>query len=326
MNKILVTGGTGFIGSFLIKTLIRNNTIRALVRKTSNISELRDLKKNKKLEIVYGDLNNFESLDRATKNVDTVIHCAVLHGNFTYNQLYNTNVIGTKNLLEACEKNKIKRFIHFSSAVTFGKIENGNENSPRNPETDYAKTKYKGEIIIREYMKKNIFPITVLIPPLVYGPHKRSNMIKWFKYINKGYFMIFGKGNNSIEVLYIDDLIKAVLLVLKNKKNEMQTYIISGQTSTMNEFTEVITNIERVKKSTHIPIWLAYSIGFSLGAISKILKFDPPISITKVKNMTRSRSLDISKAKKELKYEPKVSIHKGIEKVVIWCKKNKIIK
>lgn len=326
MDKILITGATGFIGSYLTKELIKKYKARVIVRENSDLSELNELKKqhNANLEIIYGNLLDKSSLEKAMKGIDMVIHCAALHGNYAYKQMYNANVIGTKNLLEICGQNRIKKFVYFSSATTFGKIENGDEKSARKPETDYAKTKYLGEQVCDELIKKKELPITILIPPLVYGPHKRANMIKWFKYIKKGYFMIFGDGNNKIEIVYIDDLVGAVLKVLKSKKSNNEKYIISGQTTTMDKFADAIAKAEGAKKPKHIPLLLAYAAGLFLGIISKITGKDMPINVTKVKNMSRNRSLSISKARKELGYKPKVSAEKGIIKTVKWCKANNI--
>lgn len=322
-NKMdIVTGASGFIGSFLVKALIKNKRkVRALVRKTSDVEELRKMEKSG-LEIIYGDLNDFQSLEKAIKGIHTVFHTAALLGDLPYKKLKEINVEGTRNLLEACKKNKIKRFIHFSSATVFGPIEKGNEESKCNPESNYGKVKYDTELVVKEYVNK--FPITILRPPMVYGPNARANMTKWFKYIYKGYFMVFGKGNHFIEPIYIDDLVDATLLVLKNKESENKVYVIAGQGCTMNEFVNTIAKIEGVKKPVHIPVWLAYLLGFFVEVTSKILKFESPLTRRKVKNMTTSRSLDISKARKELGYEPKVSIEDGIRKTVQWCKRNNI--
>lgn len=319
--KILITGATGFIGSHLAKALAKNNKISALVRKNSDINELKKLKTG----IAYGNLNDVNSLCRAVKGNDVVIHCAALHGNYSYRQIYEANIIGTENLLKACEKSSVKKFIYFSSATTFGRIEGGNEKSKRSPETDYAKTKLLGEKIAGDYMKKKL-SVTILIPPLVYGCHKRASMIKWFRYIKKGYFLIFGNGKNKIEVVYIDDLVDAALRAVKSKKAANQKYIISGQTTTMNDFTSEIAMTLKVRKPRHIPKSIAYALGFFLGIIQMITGKDMPINATKVRNMSRSRSLDMSKAREELGYRPKTGIKEGIRKVIYWMGKEGLFK
>lgn len=307
MMRILITGASGFIGSFLVKALKNKHKVRVLIR-----DKLGEIEGTKGIEIAKGNLTDTESLEKATKNIDIVIHCAALHKKVNYKHLHNANVTGTENLLRACEKNRIKKFIYLSSITTFGSIEKANEKSGRNPESDYAKTKLLGEKIAERYMKKT-FPVTILIPSLVYGPSKRAGSSQWFRYIKKGYFRIFGKGGNKIEVIHISDLVRAIILTLNNKKSNNNTYIISGQTTTLNEFTNKIAEAENVRKPRHIPEWLAYATGFFLGIISKIAGKDMPLTITKIRNMTRSRSANISKAKKELGFKPQVSLDEGIK-------------
>jgi len=317
MNKILVTGAAGFIGSFLVKALVkRKENITALVRKTSDpkaVKELQGLGAN----VVIGDLCDKESLEKAVKGMEAVIHCAAVH-NENYEDLKSNNVDGTKNLLDICLKNNVKRFIHISSAVVFGKIKDGTEESKCNPESPYAKSKYEGELIVKEYIGKGI-AATILRPPIVYGPHPRANMIQWLRYIKKGHFMIFGNGTNNIEVVHVDDVAQGVILALNNKKSINQTYIISSPTITMNEFINLIARIEGVKKPRHIPIWFANLLAIGFALLSKITKHKPPLTRIKIKNMTRDRSLSIRKAKEELGYEPKITVEEGLTGMIKWC-------
>jgi len=294
---ILVTGGTGFIGSHLVNSLLaKGKKLRVLVRKTSNTTYLRKLN----VEIFYGSLDDINSLIEATKGIKTVYHLAAMLGSpeITYKQLYDTNVKGTQNLIEACKKNKIKRFILISSVAAMGPAKHmADEKTKCNPVTDYDKTKYFSEIIV----KKSNLDWTIIRPTMVYGPGEIRNKAKMFRLIQNKTFFIIGNGKNLMSLVYIDNLIKGIILVGESKKAIRQTYIISDRSPyTMNEFITVIA--------------------FKIFGVSQLLSKD------RIKNMTMNHSFNISKAINELKYEPKISLDEGVKRTVQWYKEKEILK
>jgi len=111
--NILVTGGTGFVGENLTKKLLnKSNKLRCLIRKSSITENMQKLG----VEIIEGDISNYNSLDKATKNIDIVYHCAELVTDWApINQFVRINLDGTRNLIEASIKNKVKKFIYISS-------------------------------------------------------------------------------------------------------------------------------------------------------------------------------------------------------------------
>ena len=319
---ILITGATGFIGSHLGEKLLKKKEkIRILARKTSRADWL----KKQGVEICYGSLEDINSLTKATKNVKIVYHLAAMLGSpeITYKQLYNVNVKGTQNLIEACTKNKVKRFVLISSVAAMGPAKHmADEKTKCNPVTDYDKTKYFSEIAVR----KSKLDWTIIRPTMVYGPREIRNKAKMFRLIQKGMFFIIGNGKNLMSLVYVDNLVKGIILAGESKKSIRQTYIISDRNPyTMNEFITTIARQENVKTPIHLPVWIAY-IGAFFFRIFRIFGLPQILSKDRIKNMTMNHSFNISKAIKELNYNPETSLDEGVRRTVQWYKEKGILK
>jgi nucleoside-diphosphate-sugar epimerase len=331
--KILITGATGFVGSHLTKALLKSkrNHLILLIRKSSKLTKIKDIiEKNKsRVDIIYGDLNDYSALLRATKGTDIVFHSAAMLGSpeINFRQIHEANVLGTKNLVEASELNKVKRFVHISSVAVYGPIKYTKDNpitetTKCNPLTDYDKTKFLSEVAV----KKSSLEWTIIRPTMVFGPGETTNKAKMFQLIQKGWFKIIGNGENLMALVYIDNLIDGIIKASKSKKAVDETYVISDDHSyTMNQFIYTIAKHINVKKPVHIPYVIAATsvIGFkvlSLFGVPKLLSMD------RIRSLTNHAEFSIAKAKSELKYNPKIDLDKGIKRTVDWYKKNKVLK
>ena len=319
---ILITGATGFIGSHLIDELLKKKEkVRILARKTSRTEKI----ENPDVEIFYGSLEDINSLTKATKDIETVYHLAAMLGSpeITYNQLYEVNVKGIENLIKACTKNKVKRFVLISSVAAMGPAKHmADETTKCNPKTDYDKSKYFAELAV----KKSNLNWTIIRPTMVYGPGEIKNKAKMFRLIQKRYFFIIGNGMNLMSFVYVDNLIKGIVLAGESKNAINQTYIISDKrTYTMNEFVETIAKNENVRMPVHLPVFIAY-ISALFFRILSVFKIPQLLSKDRIKNLTMNHSFDISKAIKELKYDPKISLDEGVKRTVQWYKEKRILK
>ena len=162
----------------------RSRAIKCLVRKTSQTSFLEQLG----AELVYGDLEDKDSLKRALQGSDIIYHAAGEVFALDVENYYKVNVSGVKNLLEACSNGSVRKFIHFSSSSATGpnpvRDIPVNENSPCCPITPYGKSKLEGEKLIKELSKQYNVPTIIIRPPLVYGPgvSKSSRVLNVFKF------------------------------------------------------------------------------------------------------------------------------------------------
>lgn len=325
MNKVLVTGAAGFIGSHLVDALVaRGDSVRCLVRKRDS---LKFLPKNK-VEIVYGDITDKKSLIPAVRGVETIYHLAAKtdFGGRTWEEYYRPNVLGTRNLIDLAIKEKVKRFVFFSTIRTIGLKDSKipiNETVSYHPLNFYDRSKVEAEqLLIRAYQEKEL-PIVILRLSSVYGPRDRGTYYSFFKTIAKGRFFIIGNGKNLVSFVYVGNVVNATLLAGESKKAIGQTYFLNDDRPyTMRELSKTIANAFGKKlPSFYLPESLGYLAGYGLAGLSKVLRFKPPLTPERIKNLTISYVFDISKAKRELGYSPKIGLKEGVKLTADWYKR-----
>jgi len=223
LNKIkttLVTGATGFIGGRIVEVLYltRHRNVRAAIRQWSSAARLGRFP----VDIVQMDLMEPEQIMEALEGVDEIIHCA--------KGTYDVTVEGTRNLLEAAFRKKIKRFIHFSTTEVYGNATGDIDESASLQYTgnEYNRMKIEAEKICWEYSKKGL-PITVLRPSIVYGPFSNNWSVRFAQMFLKGEWGIYEKhGEGKCNLVFIDDLVHAAVLCLDSENAVGQAFNVNG--------------------------------------------------------------------------------------------------
>lgn len=237
---ILVTGGTGFLGKNLLKKLIHEKILfRCLVRDRKKIDD------NSRVEIIEGDILDRGILDKATKDVDTVIHLAAIIKSGDNSDLVRVNVDGTRNLVDACITNGVKRIIYISS------LDAGLKDI-----SIYGKTKGIAEDII----KSSNTDYVILRPALIYG--KGSKDICLLAELIKRYPVIpvFGDGEGLLQPVYVDDVCDIIIKLIKDRNIKNKIYYIAGEEAiSLNNLIDKIAGLfsKRVIK-IHIPLWVLW--------------------------------------------------------------------
>ena len=165
-NNILVTGGAGYIGSHIVENLVKtNNKVIILDNLVTGYKRLI----NKKAKFIKADIKNKKNLIKIIKNnkICSIIHLAAYsnasEAETNKKKYYNNNIIGTKNLIEACKNTSVKNIVFSSSCSIYGNVKGAvNENKKPNPKGYYAFTKYKGEEIVKKYSKKFNYNYAIL--------------------------------------------------------------------------------------------------------------------------------------------------------------------
>ena len=321
MNKILVTGGLGFIGSNLIDLLIKNGFFVLNIDKvsySSNFYNTLNFKNNKNYKYLKLNINNKNELIKIFKKYKPIgifNLAAETHVDRSIDSpapFINSNILGTFNLLEAFKKyskiNTKSRLIHISTDEVYGNIVRGRtkENYPYNPSSPYAASKASSDHIVFSYIKT--FGIKAIITNCSnnYGPKQHPEKLipkMIYNIINNKPLPVYGDGKNSREWIYVKDHCEALIKIFKSGKVG-ETYNIGSNKN--------LNNIEICKNL--------------LNAAKKNIKIGKKVKIKFIKDRPghdKRYALDSSKLIKKLKWQPKTNFLNGINKTFIWYLNNK---
>lgn len=314
--KALVTGATGFIGSHLAAKLAENGyKVTCLVRKTSNLKWLEAAD----ADIFYGDCEDEASLKGLAEDFSCVFHLAGLTKARTDKEFFSANVQGTENILRAVSSRNpgLRRFIHLSSLAAAGPSRDGSpldETAKPAPVSAYGRSKLEGEAAALRY--KDLFPVTIIRPPAVYGPRDRDFYL-FFKMVKRGFYPYWGKCYYSM--LYVDDLVRGLMMAAQTKGTGSGIYFLADSRVYSNEdIVKEIMNTLGVKKALKIPIpkpamRLITEIGSWLGSGTSIINRD------KLNELKHPHWIcDAGKAEKELGFISQVRLKEGIKWTGDW--------
>ncbi len=318
-NKVIVTGAGGFIGSHLVDFLLTKyprSSLRLLVSEKDNLKNL----PNVKLDIFRGDIRNKYFVKKATEGASTIYHLASLVGfeGSSYKDYKEVNVDGTQNILDACKKEKIQKFVFVSSIAVYGlpawtgDILNLNEDSPYNPSEMYGKSKMEAEIKVLSMYKNYGIPYTIIRPVSVYGPRDKGQVYSLYKSIKNHTFMLIGNGRNKMHYIYVRNLIEGMYQAQINKAKTSNFILGDSEPTRFRDVVEYIAkSINETPPKLHIPKSLGLILGYAGVGIEKMTGLPSPIFPSRVKVMTTNWYYDISKAQKLLNFNPKISFKDG---------------
>ena len=325
MSKALITGANGFVGSHLTEYLLQEGYgVRCLVRKTGNLRWLQGLE----VEYAFGDVRDKDSLKGAIQGCDYVFHIAGVTRGDNAELYFQANTLGTKNLLEVClnENPNLKRLVYISSQAAAGPNPDSkplDEKAICHPITPYGQSKLEAEKIVLQH--KDEIPITILRPPAVYGP-RDDELFLAFKVINYKIKPQIGWKDGFVSICYIQDLVEAILLSAENPKSIGEIYFVADDVIySWKEATDIIAkSLERKAITIRFPKTLVFVFAYTVELIAKILGKSTIMSRYKAKELCqRYWVCDVSKAKTDLGFAPKIKLEQGSKKTVEWYKNNK---
>lgn len=297
MKNTIIIGGSGFVGTRLIKSLGEENV--------SNFdkNESPFYKRN----TTIGNVLNPKELNASLKGYETVVLLAAEHRDDVSptSLYYDVNVTGTQNVLNAMDLNGIKNLIFTSSVAVYGlnKV-NPSEKTRVDPFNHYGKSKWEAEKLINNwYNNETNKSVTILRPTVIFGERNRGNVYNLLKQIASGRFLMIGKGVNKKSMAYVGNIVAFIKDRLKSKHNGFEIYnYVDKPDFTMAELAELIQNKLNLNKTKiKIPFWMGMIAGyfFDFLAISTKKKFF--ISSVRIKKFCATTEFDASKVQKVFK-------------------------
>lgn len=327
--KCLVTGATGFIGNNLVRELInRNYEVGVLVRIKNKIpSDLIN-----KITVTEGKISDLNAIEVALRNCDFVFHLAAYANIWSKDKMlaFNTNVIGTRNILSAALKNGVKKIVFTSTAGTFPPTANGEEVDetfpiPEHYYTEYESTKQQAEQLCKGYYREGL-DIVIVNPSRVYGPGllNKSNSVTILikKYIEGKWRLIPGNGNQIGNYVFIDDVVNGHILALEKGKSG-EKYILSGTNISYNGFFEKLAKVNGKKyRMVHFPFFLMQWVSKFELFMAETFGKPPLITPAWTKRYLQDRLLSGKKAIHEIDYTV-TPLEEGLLKTINWLNTNK---
>ena len=295
--KIIITGGAGFIGKHLVNYLLDKGNVITIFDNFSNSEEnsMGYFIKNG-VKVINGDIRKFEEILKETENQDILIHLAakisVSESILNPSETFEVNVDGTKNVLEACKKNNVKKIIIASSAAVYGEGSSGmklRESTKTNPISPYGKSKLKME---QEIEKNNKIDCVILRFFNIFGIGQTSEyagvITKFIEMISSNKPLeIFGDGIQTRDFVSINDVVQSIYDAIKNGKNG--TYnIASGKAITINKLAEFMISLSRKDLEIHHISEKHGNIRYSEADISLAknkIGYVPKLGLNEIKNL-----------------------------------------
>jgi nucleoside-diphosphate-sugar epimerase len=339
--RALVTGATGFTGGHLARSLAASgDSVVALVR-TSEREPFRpserepfrpserepftraDALKDAGVTLVTGDLRDAAALARATEGVDVVYHIAALYRQAALaDEVYRAvNAHAVRAVVEAAARNGVRRVVHCSTVGVHGDIEHppANEDAPFRPGDIYQRTKLEGEQMARDAASRTGIEMTIVRPTGIYGPGDRR-LLRLFRGVARGRWITLGAGDIFYHLTFIDDLVEGFRLCGTHPAAANRTYILAGgEVTTLNELIAIVAEQAGVATPRlHLPVWPVWTAGALCEALCRPLGIEPPLYRRRVDFFTKSRAFDITRARTEIGFAPRVGLRDGIRRTLAW--------
>lgn len=327
-SEILITGATGFIGSFIVEEAIRRGMeVWAAVRSTSSRKYLQ----NPEINFIELDLDNTEKLRRqlAQHTFKYIVHAAGVTKCLDNDDFFKTNTVGTRHLVDVVRELKmpIERFVFISSLSILGPLheeqpyqEISDTDTPC-PNTAYGRSKLQAEEYLRSLAD---FPYVILRPTGVYGPREKDYFMM-AESIKKHVDFAVGYRHQDITFIYVQDVVQAVFLSL-SKDVCGRTFLLSdGEVYSSRTFSKLLQKELGIKRVLRItaPLWLLYAVSVAAESLAHVTGKISALNRDKYNIMKqRNWRCDITPARRDLGFTPEYKLKRGVEITVKWYKEN----
>ena len=316
----LITGANGFIGSHLAEELVQRGWgVKCLVRRPHGLGWIEGLG----VRLVLGDCRHKPTLGPAVEGADCIFHLAGVINALRWEDYFQANVIGTRNMLEACcERNLgLKKFIHVSSISAAGPSEKGRaltEDDPVRPVSDYGRSKLGAEQAVREFGNK--FPFVIIRPPNVIGP-RQSELREAIRLIKKRIKPAVGKREPQTSLCYVRNVVEALILAAERPEADGRTYFLAHPKAyAWSDITAAIQEALGIRRVLlKVPYQAQWLVAAASEVAARLTGRKPKLTRTSVLSARKYYWIyDGSLIKKELGFEPRTGLKEAIEETIEW--------
>ena len=320
--RVLVTGATGFTGGHLARALVAaGHDVSALVRERE--SEPAATLARAGITLVPGDLRDTNALTAATAGVEVVYHLAAIYrqAGVPAETYRSVNAVGSQQVVEAAARAGARRVVHCSTVGVHGDVERppANEDAPLKPGDVYQETKLEGERLVQAAGARLGIEVAIARPSGIYGPGDRR-LLRLFRGVARRRWFTLGSGEIYYHLTYIDDLVDGFRLLGEHPAAANRTYILAGgEVTTLNALVGLVAEGAGVPVPTrHLPVWPFWVAGAVCEAVCVPLRIEPPIFRRRVDFFTKSRAFDITRARADVGFAPRVGLRDGIRRTLDW--------
>ncbi len=314
-KKILITGGSGFIGAHFHKYFDQSRIVNFdLLEPTFEYNSIYH----------KGDIREPEQVNEVLSKHDIgcIVNLAAEHKDFGIEEAayFRTNEYGTQVLTEAATKYGIEDFVFYSSVAVYGNNTTpSDENMEPNPVNPYGASKLAAEKVLEKWRDKNSnHKILIIRPVVVYGPRNVANMYRLIKQIDSGLYVNIGKAANVKSVAFVDNLVQGTLHMMQDMKTGISTYNYADEKQmSTREIGQVISAALGKKQPITLPYGLMYAMGIPFDVLIKITGKDLPISTNRIKKLCTETYHKADKIR-SAGFKPNYDNKYGLEKMVEW--------
>jgi nucleoside-diphosphate-sugar epimerase len=320
---VLITGGNGFLGRNLVLAVQgRGDTVRALASPTGDATWL----EQRGAAIFRGDIRDSAALTAAMRGTDAVFHLvANMKAWGPIHDARAVNVLGTENVCRAAVAAGVRRLIHVSTVMVYHMAIGRpvTEDDPLAPFNEpYSVTKAEGDRLVQRMIVTDHLPAVIIRPGPLFGPGDRLNFGRMADRARAGKSVVVGSGDNAVPFVYVTDVVQALLLALDHDRAVGQAYNVGNdQPLTQGQYLSAIAQeIGVTPPSIHVPFYPMYAAAYAAERVATLSGYRIPAVVTRhgVKVLGEDSRMSIDKARRELGYEPQVSVREGVRLAAAW--------
>ena len=333
----LVSGAAGWVGRALVERLLASRPegrLRILVRSLDDVSEF-GWSSGGRLEVVAGDITVVADVERFFNGAvgADVIHAAgVIHPESVAG-FYAVNTEGVKNIVTAARRTGVRRLVHVSSNSPFGTNPTHDDvfrnDEPYRPYFNYGISKMQGELAVLDAVRGDHLDAVIVRPPWFYGPFQPARQTVFFTMIKKGRFPVIGSGEQRRSMVFIENLVDGIIAAELTSGIAGRGYWIAD--ATPYSINEIVSTVARAlsdegypaaAKSMKVPAIVGKVAECADGLLQRSGRYNQQIHV--LGEMDKTIACDISAARRELGYDPQVSLYDGMRTSIQWCRQNGI--